>query len=841
MSEPSKYSGNRNHEVFLQWLNQFLNWLRSHYYCGDEADVSRLNLLGNYVDGIAAYWYAANIDNPERISTEPMSFIDAICAMHRRFVGTATANNAVTQYDRIEYNPADGVEGFYYKLDKMASRMVERPSNYSFKLRLFEGLPSWIYDILLERNRLPEFCNLEDIQENARQIEEMRLHAHGPTRTNGITNAIPACLNSSKQNRNRMSNNDSTSRHIIPMTSKENRPNNNNNRSSGPKPPMVSSTRKAFNPCTTNNYLNRNVSNNKPSGSGPYNVAKNTEVECYNCGHKGHIASNPKCPKYHLRQQRPRLNAQQLVDGDDQDADEDKNDEPHLEVASEHGNSWGGSQYEPDDKSDEHEFVQQDEEEPEEEQNASEEEPDVQIATMYALWMHTMCKITEPHPEITEPNIADIEDIIPNTHEPSSVNEGSSNIGVTHIELSVEQLDNSRQSPTPEREDHNTRQFRNELSVVHSYLYESEAEISDPISIEYRDGLIFREEPRQDMDQFIEAARRNNCRLCNNCQPLVRIHRFVGSDSEHYYYYCIYTCRTPVERDWATEEISDDEDLNVERFFSARIIRSPSPSSSINEELMTADNLSWQQDLGDDDHPESPTGIPALVDVVIESESVGYIDDPPERSNWTFTMTAGSVWDVPVDTEINRSDITWYVCHKCSPRIVAVYCNTDGGTWFIWFQQVCRNTATWQNTEAIADSSKPDHMSDPPSKTEERDCEGADILPDLIPITDGEEITSEQEHVTENVPDESSSSNIDEDNDTHPDEILECPYCHNCEPRTEPAYYFCSDGKVFYRERLICQADKDNESPARSSLHAMHMVYSSNVRRKTTSRSCCDN
>jgi hypothetical protein len=306
------------------------------------------------------------------------------------------------------------------------------------------------------------------------------------------------------------------------------------------------------------------------------------------------------------------------------------------------------------------------------------------------------------------------------------------------------------------------------------------------------------------MDRFIEAARRNNCRLCNNCQTLVRIHRFAGSDGEHYYYYCIYTCQTPVERDWATEEISDDEDLNVERFFSARIIHSPSPPSSINEETVTADNLSWQQESGDDNHPESPTDIPALVDVVIESESVGYIDNPPERSNWAFTTTAGSLWEVLVDTEINLSDITCDVCHKCSPQIVAVYRNTDGGTRFIQFQQICCNTATRHNAEAVADSSELDHMSDPPSKTEERDCEGADVLPDLIPITDGEEITSEQENIAENDPDESSSSEIDEEDDTHPDESLECPYCHNCEPTTEAAYYFRSDGEVFYQERLIC-------------------------------------
>ena len=53
-------------------------------------------------------------------------------------------NNAMTQYDRVEYSSAEGVEGFYYKLDKMASRMIERPSDYSFRLRLYEGLPGFM-------------------------------------------------------------------------------------------------------------------------------------------------------------------------------------------------------------------------------------------------------------------------------------------------------------------------------------------------------------------------------------------------------------------------------------------------------------------------------------------------------------------------------------------------------------------------------------------------------------------------------------------------------------------------------------------------------------------------
>jgi hypothetical protein len=152
-----------------------LNWLRSHYHCGDDADFSRINFLGNYLDGVAADWFAADIDNPDKVMDAPITFIDAICAMHRWFMRTAMANNTTTQYDKVEYTPSTGVEGFYYALDKLASRMVKWPSDYSFRLRMFEGLPTWIYDTLLEWNILPEFCTLEDICENARQIEEISL------------------------------------------------------------------------------------------------------------------------------------------------------------------------------------------------------------------------------------------------------------------------------------------------------------------------------------------------------------------------------------------------------------------------------------------------------------------------------------------------------------------------------------------------------------------------------------------------------------------------------------------------------------------------------------------
>ena len=74
---------------------------------------------------------------------------------------------------------------------------------------------------------------------------------------------------------------------------------------------------------------------------------------------------------------------------------------------------------------------------------------------MHTLRIEAMHRITEPHPEMLEPYIKDIEDIESDRHAPSSSNEGTYHVGVTPIELTSEQLDNSLVSAI------------NELEIVH--------------------------------------------------------------------------------------------------------------------------------------------------------------------------------------------------------------------------------------------------------------------------------------------------------------------------------------------------------------------------------------
>ncbi|KZP08309.1 hypothetical protein FIBSPDRAFT_710927, partial [Athelia psychrophila] len=101
ISEPGKYSGDYDHQKFMDWLHDLLNWQRASNMGGPDMDATRINFLGIYLSGAANDWFFMEIDNPRRHQDDSIKFSDCICAMHRRFVRTATANNAVAEYDAV--------------------------------------------------------------------------------------------------------------------------------------------------------------------------------------------------------------------------------------------------------------------------------------------------------------------------------------------------------------------------------------------------------------------------------------------------------------------------------------------------------------------------------------------------------------------------------------------------------------------------------------------------------------------------------------------------------------------------------------------------------------------
>ncbi|KAF7985022.1 hypothetical protein HWV62_8837 [Athelia sp. TMB] len=308
--DPSKYSGSSSHEEFMDWLGEFLNWLRGNYICGSLCDPLRVNYLGLYLSGSASDWYLTEIDNPERHYSPALKFVDCVALLHKRFVRTATANNAVILYNAIRYSSKDGVEGLYYQLDRAASKMIERPSDYAFRGRLFNCLPRWMQTLLLSRNITPEYHQLIDIRENARQIEENALRkyegldersTHTQANTNTQVTRAPRAITAPK---------------IPPAVRVTSRP--QDGRARNPKAPNL-----------------------KSSG------ARDTStMTCYSCGAVGHISTQSVCPNYD--QNSARLHAQWEVDEGSVVDVSPEEDEPIDN--QDYSPTWGGSQYESDDE-----------------------------------------------------------------------------------------------------------------------------------------------------------------------------------------------------------------------------------------------------------------------------------------------------------------------------------------------------------------------------------------------------------------------------------------------------------------------------------------------------------
>lgn len=147
MKEPEKYGGDDGHEVFVNWLDSFLNWLRSQQISGPELDSYMLDLLPRYLEGDALEWFMQTFDSPDR-QVHKGTFTGAICATHKHFVKLATAKKAVKDFEACSYKRSQGIKTFYNQLDKFARRMVEYPTDYTIRARLLDGLPSWMYNEL---------------------------------------------------------------------------------------------------------------------------------------------------------------------------------------------------------------------------------------------------------------------------------------------------------------------------------------------------------------------------------------------------------------------------------------------------------------------------------------------------------------------------------------------------------------------------------------------------------------------------------------------------------------------------------------------------------------------
>ncbi|KAJ7075595.1 hypothetical protein B0H15DRAFT_750965, partial [Mycena belliarum] len=99
LDTPPKFTGIDDHIEFIKWLERLVAWMRTSFYGGPDADEYRVSILKNLLDGIALEWYIDFVDN-QHVGRQhgPTDFIGVLCALHRRFITTATAHHALRDF-----------------------------------------------------------------------------------------------------------------------------------------------------------------------------------------------------------------------------------------------------------------------------------------------------------------------------------------------------------------------------------------------------------------------------------------------------------------------------------------------------------------------------------------------------------------------------------------------------------------------------------------------------------------------------------------------------------------------------------------------------------------------
>jgi hypothetical protein len=153
VSPPEKYNGENDIEKFDTWLAGLLRWFRVYNVTGDYKDSMRVDLCGTTLAGLAATWYAVEVEAWNR-RTNKWIFEDLVCELYKRFIHEVTAQNAATSYQKTKYSRAKGALAFFNDLQRHANRMVQPPDEYSMKRKFLQGLPEDIVENLLKSRRV---------------------------------------------------------------------------------------------------------------------------------------------------------------------------------------------------------------------------------------------------------------------------------------------------------------------------------------------------------------------------------------------------------------------------------------------------------------------------------------------------------------------------------------------------------------------------------------------------------------------------------------------------------------------------------------------------------------
>ena len=319
VSPPEKYAGDDDIEKFDTWLAGLLRWYRVYNVTGNKKDSMRVDLCGTTVTGLAATWYADEVEAWNR-KTRDWYFEDLICAMYKRFIHEVTAQNAANSYKRTKFSRTKGALAFFNDLQRHASRMVQTPDEYSMKRKFLEGLPDDLVENLLKLRQVSaEHTSLSKLLCKVKAMESsiQAYHNYGNERSE-LSNVPKSTGNTSTPQQN--TSNNHTMRVVWFVKRNSGKYLNRNFQSNWEATPAKSQPKTNYRPSGSGGHNapkprarqsmpRPHNHNHKPkndsSGNKPTPL---DQVECYICHRIGHYVNN--CPDW------PQVFVAQVIDED---------------------------------------------------------------------------------------------------------------------------------------------------------------------------------------------------------------------------------------------------------------------------------------------------------------------------------------------------------------------------------------------------------------------------------------------------------------------------------------------------------------------------------------------
>jgi hypothetical protein len=281
------YEGNDDLEIFMKWLQAFLNYLDVHQLVGETYDHHRVITMRAAMRGPAQAWFDTTIRRGAPNNTEDrITFIQAIFRMADAFISPAAATRAQQRFDQITYARRKGILSYVRELQMVSYHVLLPVDEYTLRKQIIQAIPSSIRNMLIDYKGLSVSTSsvaewVDAIEKRERELLEKEAYEE---------TQIGARRNTS-----------------APNWKTQVRFNTNQTRGRAPERPKTGE---------------RNAQSGNKTSTG--RKVPLDEIKCHACGNKGHYKGSKECPKTPTSK---RLHAIS-VDTEDEDNGPEETEEP---------------------------------------------------------------------------------------------------------------------------------------------------------------------------------------------------------------------------------------------------------------------------------------------------------------------------------------------------------------------------------------------------------------------------------------------------------------------------------------------------------------------------------